>query len=70
MKLKKKEDQSVDTPFLLKMANKIPMEGVTETKFGAQPEGMTNQSLPYLGICYIHSSSDICGRPQKTWTQS
>jgi hypothetical protein len=34
MKLKKKEDQSVDTSFLLRMGNKIPMEGVTETKVG------------------------------------
>ena len=34
MKLKKKEDQSVDTLFLLRMGNKIPMQGVTETKFG------------------------------------
>ena len=33
MKLKKKEDQSVDTSFLLRMGNKIPMQGVTETKF-------------------------------------
>jgi hypothetical protein len=33
MKLKKNEDQSVDTLFLLRMGNKIPMEGVTETKF-------------------------------------
>jgi hypothetical protein len=33
MKLKKKEDQSVDTSFLLKMGNKIPMEVFTETKF-------------------------------------
>jgi hypothetical protein len=33
MKLKKKEDQSVDTSFLLRMENKIPMEEVTETKF-------------------------------------
>jgi hypothetical protein len=33
MKLKKKEDQSVDTLFLLRMGNKIPMKGVTETKF-------------------------------------
>jgi hypothetical protein len=41
MKLKKKEDQSVDTSFLLRMGNKIPMEGVTETKFRAEPEGMT-----------------------------
>ena len=38
MKLKKK-DQSVDTSFLLRMGNKIPMEGVTETKFGAETEG-------------------------------
>jgi hypothetical protein len=36
MKLKKNEDQSVDTSFLLRMWNKIPMEGVTETKFGAE----------------------------------
>jgi hypothetical protein len=48
MKLKKKEDQS-DTSFLLRMGNKIPMEGVTETKFGAEPEGMTIQRLPHLG---------------------
>jgi hypothetical protein len=39
MKLKKKEDQSVDTSFLLRMENKIPMEGVTETKIGAEKEG-------------------------------
>jgi hypothetical protein len=38
MKLKK-EDQSVDTSSLLTMGNKIPMEGVTETKFGAETEG-------------------------------
>jgi hypothetical protein len=36
MKLKKKKDQSVDTSFFLRMGNKIPMEGVTETKFGAK----------------------------------
>jgi hypothetical protein len=35
MKLKRKQDQSVDTLFLLRMENKIPMEGVTET-FGAE----------------------------------
>jgi hypothetical protein len=35
MKLKKKEEQSVDTSFLLRMGSKIPMEGVTETKSGA-----------------------------------
>ena len=41
MKLKKKEDQSVDTSFLLRIGNKIPMEGVTETKFGAKMKGWT-----------------------------
>jgi hypothetical protein len=50
MKLKKKEDQSVDTLILLRRGNKIPMEGVTETKFGAEPEGMTIQRLCKLGI--------------------
>jgi hypothetical protein len=35
MKLKKKEDQSVDSLILLRRGNKIPMKGVTETKFRA-----------------------------------
>ena len=35
-KIKKKKDQSLDTLFLLRIGNKIPMEGVTETKFGAE----------------------------------
>jgi hypothetical protein len=38
MKLKKKEGQSVDTLILLRSGNKIPMEGVTETKFVAETE--------------------------------
>jgi hypothetical protein len=38
MKLKK-EDQIVDTVLLLRIGSKIPMEGVTETKFGAEMEG-------------------------------
>jgi hypothetical protein len=40
MKLKKNEDQSVDT-FPLRNGNKTPMEGVTETKFGAVTKGWT-----------------------------
>jgi hypothetical protein len=55
MKLKKKEDQSVDTLILLRRGNKIPMEGVTETKYGAKTEGTTNQRLPHLGIHSIYS---------------
>jgi hypothetical protein len=47
MKLKKKEDQSMYTSFLLRLGNKIPMEEVTETKFGAESEGRTIQRLPH-----------------------
>jgi hypothetical protein len=39
MKLKKNEDQSVDTLPLLRIGNKTPMEGVSETKFGAKMKG-------------------------------
>ena len=39
IKLKKSEDQSVDILPLLRIGNKTPMEGVTETKFGAEPKG-------------------------------
>jgi hypothetical protein len=35
--------------------NKILMEGVTETKFGAETEGMTIQRLPHLGIHPINN---------------
>jgi hypothetical protein len=41
MKLKMKEDLSVDTFPLLRIGNKTPMEGVTETKFGAEKKGRT-----------------------------
>jgi hypothetical protein len=55
MKLKMKEDQSVDTLLLLRMRNKILMEGVTETKFRAEIEGKTIQRLPHLGIHPINN---------------
>ena len=54
MKLKKKEDQSVDTLFL-RIGSKISMEGVTETKFGAETEGRIIQRLPHPGIHPINS---------------
>jgi hypothetical protein len=54
MKLKKKEDQCVDILILLRSRNKIPMEGVTETKYEAKNEGMTMQRLPHLGIHPIY----------------
>ena len=49
MKLKKKEDKRVDILILLRRGNKIPIEGVTETKFGADTEGWTIQRQPQLG---------------------
>jgi hypothetical protein len=49
MELKKKEDQSVDTLLLLRMGSKIPMEGVTETKFRAETKGSTIQRLLHPG---------------------
>jgi hypothetical protein len=50
MKLKNKEEQSVHTSILLRRGNKIPMEGVTETKFRAETERVTIQRLSHLGI--------------------
>jgi hypothetical protein len=41
MKLKKNENQCVDTFPLLRIGNKTPMEGVTETKFRAETKGWT-----------------------------
>jgi hypothetical protein len=55
MKVKKKEDQSVDSLILLRRGNKISMEGVIETKCGVETEGMTIQRLPYLGIHPINN---------------
>jgi hypothetical protein len=40
MKLKKNEGQSVIALPLLRIGNKTPMEGVTETKFGADTKGL------------------------------
>ena len=49
-KIKKKEDQRVDTSFLLTIGNKIPMEGVIEAKFGAKMKGWTIQRQHHPGI--------------------
>jgi hypothetical protein len=54
MKLKK-EDQSVDTLILLRRGYKIPMVGVTKTKFRAETEGMTIQKVLHLGIHPINN---------------
>jgi hypothetical protein len=67
MKLKKKEDQSVDTLLSFRMGNKIPMEGVTETKFRAETEGRTIQRLPHLEIhpIYNHQTQTLLQMPER-----
>jgi hypothetical protein len=67
MKLKKKEDQNVDTSLLLRRGNKIPMEGVTETKFRAETEGRTIQRLPHPRIhpIYNHQTQTLLHMPER-----
>ena len=71
MKFKKKEDQSVDTPFLFRMGNKILMEGVTETNFGAETDGNIIYRLPYLGIHPInnHQTQILWEMPERACRQ-
>jgi hypothetical protein len=71
MELKKKEDQSVDTLFLLRMGSKIPMEGVTETRFRAKSEGRTIQRLLHLGIHPIktHQTQTLLNIPKRVCLQ-
>ena len=49
MKLKKKKDQSADASILLRRGNKMPMEGVTETKFGAETMEGPSRDCSTLG---------------------
>jgi hypothetical protein len=71
MKLKKKEDQSVDTLILFRRGNKIPMEGVTETKIRAKTEGITIQRLPHLAIYPInnHQTHTLLWMPTRACRQ-
>jgi hypothetical protein len=66
MKLKKKEDQSVDTSLLLRMGNKIPMGRITEAKFRAEMEGRTIQR-PHPGIhtIYNHQTQTLLHMPER-----
>jgi hypothetical protein len=61
MKLKKKEDQSMDTHVLIRRGNKILTGGNTETKSGEVTEGKTIQRLPNLGIhsTYSHQTQTL-----------
>ena len=55
MKLKKKEDQSMDALVLLSRGNKKHTGRNMETKYGAETEGKAIQRLPKLGIHFLYS---------------
>jgi hypothetical protein len=59
----------MDTSFLLRIGNKIPMEGVTEKKFEAETKGWTIQRLPYPGIHPIisHQMQKLLHMPARFW---
>jgi hypothetical protein len=71
MKLKKKEEQSVNTSVLLKKGNKIEMGGDTEIKCGAETEGKAIQRLQHLGIhpIYSHQTQTLLWMPTSTFRQ-
>ena len=54
-KLKKKEDQIVDTSVLFKRGNKILTGANTEKKYGSETEGKAIQRQPHLGTHPIYS---------------
>ena len=66
-KINKWEVQCVDTSFLLRIGNKIPMKGVTETKFGAKTEGWTIRRLPHSGTHPIisHQTKTLLHMPAR-----
>ena len=67
MQLKKKEDQSVVSSFLFRIGNKIPMEGVTETKVVAETKGWTILRLPHAGIYHLmgHQTQTLFHMPAR-----
>ena len=52
---KNEEEQSMDTWVLCRKGNKIPIEGDTDSKDGAESGGKTIQRLPHPGIHPIYS---------------
>jgi hypothetical protein len=66
MKLKKKEDQSVNASVLLRRRNKILTGGNMETKCGAETEEKAIWRLPHLGIhsIYRHQTQTLFQMPR------
>jgi hypothetical protein len=73
MKLKKKQDQSVDVFVLLRGGKKILMGGNIETKCAIETEGKVIQRLPYLVIhpIYSHQNQTLLWMARSTcWQES
>jgi hypothetical protein len=45
----------VDNSVFHTRANKIPVDGITDSKYKAETDGMTTQRLPHLGIHPINN---------------
>jgi hypothetical protein len=69
MKLKMKEDQSMDTS-VLRRGNKIPMGRYIETKCRAEIEGKAIQRLPQLVIHpkYCHQTQTLLWMPTSAYS--
>jgi hypothetical protein len=61
------EGQCMDASFLFRIGNKIPMEGVTETKFGAAMKGWTIQRLlhPRIHLIITHQTQTLLHMPAR-----
>jgi hypothetical protein len=67
MKFKKNEDQSVDTLPFLRNGNKTPIEGVTETKFGAVTKRMDHL---VIAICRDPSHNQLSNADTIAYTSN
>ena len=63
MKLKPKDDQILDT-LLLRRGNKIPMERVTKTNFGADTEFLPANSHQGIHRIYNHQTQTLLHMPE------
>jgi hypothetical protein len=59
-KIKKREDQRVDTSFLLRIGNKIPRKGVIETKFEAKRKDGLTRDYPTQGSIPLSATKARC----------
>jgi hypothetical protein len=66
MKLKKKEDQSMEDASVLRRRGKIFIGGNMGTKYEAETEGMTIQRFPHLRMhpIYRHKTQTLLWIPR------